>query len=493
MTPALDALIERKVNELLLARLKASATTPQVVPPHGPNALFNTPGLGRTIVNAGLISPLPGLYGSLEAMGHVHTTRFINPVFPMLTGQTASTGDEPTENCAPGRRPGNLKICKQTWAFGQLTMTSQVVSLHDAGQVNNTGESLDLQLIGNPFADLPNTGIAVNPRDLFLRREAKAMVELINAFRRDYCGLTFTGNPANTAASAGGYKEYNGLDRLINTGYKDSETGIACAAADSTIVTNLSGLAIESNSEEFVSTLVEAYDYVKYLAAQLTLGEISWAFVMRRGAFRALTEIWPCTYRTYRCNLTENNAARVNLDGNAMANMVVEMRKGEYLLIDGIEVPVIIDDCQPETFVNNASAGGGTWTSDIYLVPLKGSAFSGDEYSPSGQITFLDFFDYNAPGAAADVITGLGVQSTAQVSRDGRYLIIKEPPTRGCYDIQIWTRPRLINRAPFLSVKFEDVRYQKRFQERGFTPGGPYTLNGGSYSLLGQTFTSPLS
>lgn len=492
MTPALDALIERKVNELLLARLKASATTPQVVPPHGPNALFNTPGLGRGIVNAGLIQPLSGLYGFLESRGHVHTSRYVNPVFPMLTGQTASTGDEPTENCAPGRRPGNLKICKQTWAFGQLTMNSQVISLHDAGQVNNTGESLDLQLIGNPFADLPNLGVQLSPRDMFLRREAKALLELVNAFRRDYCPLVFTGNPANTAASAGGYKEYNGLDRLINTGYKDSETGIACAAADSTIVTNLSGLAVESNAEEFVSTLVEAYDYVTYLARQLALGEVEFAFVMRRGAFRALTEIWPCTYRTYRCNLASDGAARVNLDGNAMANMVVEMRQNEYLLIDGRQVPVVIDDCQPETFVNNATPGGGLWTSDIYLIPVRGAAFSGDEYSPSGQITFLDFFDYNAPGAAADVIQGLGVQSTAQVSRDGRYLIIKEPPTRGCYEIQIWTRPRLILRAPFLAVKFEDVRYQKRFQERGFTPGGPYTLNGGSYSLAGQQFVSPL-
>lgn len=489
---ALDALLERKIQAMLAETTKASATSPTVVPPHGPNALFNTPGLGRGIVNAGLIQPLKGLYGFLEAAGHVHTTRFVNPVFGMLTGQTASTGTEPTENCAPGRRPGNLKICKQVWPFGQLTMTSQVVSLVDAGQVNNTGESLDLQLIGNPFAELPQI-VQMNPREIFLRKEAKAVLELINAFRRDYCGLTFTGNPANTAANAGGYKEYNGLDRLINTGYRDSETGIACAAADSTIVTNLAGLAVESNSEEYVSTLVEAYDYVKYLASQLRLGEIDWAFVMRRGAFRALTEIWPCTYRTYRCNLTENDQARVNLDGNAMAQMVVDMRNGEYLLIDGVQVPVIIDDCQPETFVNNTLPGGGLWTSDIYLVPLRGSAFAGDEYSPAGQITFLDFFDFNAPGAARDVISGLGIQATAQVTNDGRYLILKEPPTRGCYDIQIWTKPRLINRAPFLSVKFEDVRYQKRFNERGFTPGGPYTLNGGSYSLAGQTFVSPIA
>lgn len=493
MPATLDALIERKLRRLLGGQaLKASATSPTVVPPHGPNALFNTPGLGRGIVNAGLIQPLPGLYGALEAMGHVHTSRFDKPIFPMLTGQTASTGSEPTENCAPGRRPGSLKICKQTWPFGQLTMTSPVVSLHDAGLVNNTGESLDLQLIGNPFGDLPNI-VQLNPRELFLRREAKALVETINAFRRDYCGLVFTGNPANTAASVGGYKEYNGLDRIINTGYRDSETAIACPAADSTIVTNLAGKNVATNAEEYVATLVESYDYVTYLARQLQLGEVEWAFVMRRGFFRAMTEVWPCTYRTYRCNLDGNDQARVNLDGNAMAQLVVDMRQGEYLFIDGKQVPVILDDCQPETFINNSLAGGGLWTSDAYLVPLKSSAFIGDEYSPAGQITFLDFFDYTAPGAAQDVITGMQAQATAQVSRDGRYLIIKEPPTRGCYDIQLWTRPRLICRAPFLAVKYEDVRYQKRFNERGFTPGGPYTLNGGSYSLAGQQLSSPIA
>lgn len=487
MPNAIEAPIERKVNE----RLKASATSPLVVPPHGPNALFNTPGLGRSIVNAGIISSLAGFYGYLEGRGNVHTTRYVNPVFPMLTGQTASTGTEPTENCAPGRRPGNLKICKQVWPFGQLTMNSPVISLLDAGQVNNTAETLDLTLIGNPFADLPKV-TPVDVKQMFINKQAKALVETMNALRRDYCGLVFTGNPANTAASAGGYKEYNGLDRLINTGYKDSETGIACPAADSTIVTNLAGKNVADNAEEYVSTLVEAYDYIKYLASQLRLGEIEWAFVMRRGAFRALTEIWPCTYRTYRCNLDGNTQARVNLDGNAMANMVVEMRQGEYLLIDGVQVPVILDDCLSETFINNTLAGGGLWTSDIYLVPINGAAFAGDEYAPAGKITFLDFFDFRAPGAAQDIISGMGWQGFARVSNDGRYLILTEPPTRGCFEIQLWTRPRLINRAPFLSVKFEDVRYQKRFQERSFDPASPYFKNGGSYSLLGQTFSSPI-
>lgn len=489
---SLDRLIARRVRAAMLAeRTKASATTPLVVPPHGPDALFNTPGLGRGIVNA-LISPLQGLYGYLEANGHVHTTRYINPVFGILTGQTASTGTEPTENCAPGRRPGDLKLCKQVWGFGQLTMNSKVITLLDAGQVNNTGESLDLQLIGNPFADLPNV-VPVNVKQLFINKQAKALVELVNALRRDYGGLVFTGNPQNTAANVGGYKEYNGLDRIINDGYVDSETGDRCAAADSTIVTNLAGLDVTANAEEYVSTLVEAYDYVSYLANQTRLGPVTFGFVMRRGFFRALTEVWPCTYRTYRCNLDGNTQARVNLDGNAMAEQVIAMRKGEYLLIDGVQVPVILDEYLGEGFINNALPGGGLWESSCYLVPLRSPAFPGDEYGPAGQITYLDYFDFTAPGAAQDIITAMGWQGFARVSADRRHLVLTEPPTRGCFEIQIWKRPRLICRAPFLAIKFEDVQYQKRFQERSFVPGSPYNFNGGTYSLAGQQFESPIA
>jgi hypothetical protein len=36
------------------------------------------------------------------------------------------------------------------------------------------------------------------------------------------------------------------------------------------------------------------------------------------------------------------------------------------------------------------------------------------------------------------------------------------------------------------------VRYQKRFNERSPFPGNAYNLNGGNYSLAGQTFQSPV-
>src|SRR5262245_8025494 len=114
MDPTTEQLLARIA--VLEAAFKASPTSPLVGPPHGPNALFNTPGLEPGIVNA-MIQPLPGFLGALRRMGHVRTSVYTSPVFGILTGQTASTGTEPTQACAAGRMPGNLKLCQQTWSF----------------------------------------------------------------------------------------------------------------------------------------------------------------------------------------------------------------------------------------------------------------------------------------------------------------------------------------------------------------------------------------
>jgi len=480
--------VDPEVAQLLALyqAFKASPTSPLVTPPHGPGGLFNTPGLERGIVNA-MVQPLPGLHGELLRRGNVRTGVYTSPVFGILTGQTASSGSEPTASCVGGRFPGNLKLCQQVWPFGQQTMQSQVIRLQDAGQFVNRGESVDLNLIGNPFSDIAKP-IQVDPAQMFRSKWAKAVLELINAFNRDYCSLVFTGNPANTPNSQG-YIEYNGLDVIINTGYTDAVTHQACPAADSLVVNSLSGLNVQSNGSTYVNTIVEALDLLDYTANRMYLGPIEWAFVMKRGLFRALTEIWPCTYRTYRCyTAAPNDDAQIVLDGNAMAELVVDMRKKQYLLIDGKQIPVIIDDCLSELFINNALPGGGLWESDFYLLPMNSPAFTDTD----GMITYMEYFDYRAPGAAQDIVKSANLQWYSQISTDGRYLILNETPTYGCFNVSAWQRPRLIDRAPFLSAKFNNARYQKMFNERSPFPGNPYNLNGGVYSFYGQTFnTSP--
>jgi hypothetical protein len=480
MDPQLIARIE-----MLEAAYKASPTTPLVTPPHGPLGLFNTPGLERGIVNA-MVQPLPGLLGELYRRGHVRTGVYTNPIFGILTGQTASSGTEPTAGCTPGRTPGNFKLCQQAWPFGQMTMSSQVIRLQDAGQYVNRGESVDLQLIGNPFAEVAKP-LPVSPEQMFKSKWAKAVLELVNAINRDYCGLVFTGNPANTPNSSG-YIEYNGLDRIIQTGYADVITHTACPAADSLIVNNLAGVNVATDAETTVATIVETYDLLNYTAERMFLGPVEWAFVMKRGLFRALTQLWPCTYRTYRCHTPGSTNTQVVLDGSAMAQDVVDMRNGQYLLIDGKKIPVLLDDCLSETFINNVTAGGGLNESDFYLIPMSSPAFS----DTNGQITYIENFDYRAPGAAQSIINDAKIQSYGQVSNDGRYLILNESPTYGCFVTSLWTRPRLIVRAPFLAAKFNDARYQKRYNERSPFPGNAYNLDGGNYSFTGQTtYSSP--
>ena len=65
--------------------------------------------------------------------------------------------------------------------------------------------------------------------------------------------------------------------------------------------------------------------------------------------FYEITEVWPCAYLTYRCtNIATGNTAFV--DSAEAIRLRDEMRgnvydrTGQYLLIDGVRVPVVLDD-----------------------------------------------------------------------------------------------------------------------------------------------------
>src|ERR1041384_7233079 len=105
------------------ATTKASGTTGGVIPPHGQNALFNVPGVSPGIVSA-IVKP-NGIEDWLEARGHVRMSNETNPLYGILTGQTASSGTEPTDPCSENVPiAGDLKMCLQTWVFSEFTMKS---------------------------------------------------------------------------------------------------------------------------------------------------------------------------------------------------------------------------------------------------------------------------------------------------------------------------------------------------------------------------------
>jgi hypothetical protein len=123
------------------------AGTSAGAPVHGPGGLLGYPGLNKQVTNA-MIMP-KGIAGRIPVMKSVNT----NELYPILTGQLASTGNEPTAACADWPLVGAFKTCTQTFPFGQQGRMSQVLNIKYAGQSINRGEFRDNVLLGQPGGD----------------------------------------------------------------------------------------------------------------------------------------------------------------------------------------------------------------------------------------------------------------------------------------------------------------------------------------------------
>jgi hypothetical protein len=466
------------------ATTKDSGTTGGVIPPHGQNALFNVPGVSPGIVSA-IVKP-NGIEDYLEARGHVRMSMDTNPLFGIMTGQTASSGEEPTDPCDEDVPvPGDLKMCFQTWVFGEMTMKSKPIRVDNAGELINRSEPLDLRLLNNPFGSLPEV-VNIPATELFRSKLAKAVSELALDFKRRYARLIFTGNPTNTAGVTGGYVEYNGLDRIVNTGYTNAIGGAACPAADSYVVDAAQAI-IQNTANATVTRYREAWRSRRKLAADVGIADPELVFVMRYQKFLALVDIWACAYYTYRCYTAAPSGTTANafVDASGAAIQLREsMLENSYLLIDGVRVPVVIDNTMEELNV-----GAGNFQSDTYLLPLRSPTFSDTQ----GQITYLEHFNYRGPYGMQSVISALGPQDEYRVSSDGRFAIFFMGGTAFCKQVMARTRKRLIVRAPFLAAKIENERYNVYVHEREWQPGTSFFENGGATSFFGTEYTSPVS
>lgn len=467
----LDALAAR----LSGATTKAAGTTPGTTRAHGPGGMLSTPGLDPNIVNA-MVIPLQGLAAELP----VHMSNEVNPVFGILTGQTADVGAEPTLPCDLGPVAGNLKLCQQTWTYGRMSMQSSVLDITAAGQIVNRGEFLDHRLVGNPFAQIPQTPILTGPArtNALARNEAeKSLFELTAGWFRRYAKLIFTGNPVNTVGSTG-YIEYNGLDRIINTGYKDSITNVVCPRADSLIVSYALDMGAGTNGAVLVNIISEIIRNRRYFAAEVGLGDVEHALVMPYGLFYALTAIWPCAYNTTGCVLPASATQFVN--SSDQINMRDDMRQRNVLRVDdGREIRVIVDNSIAETY----NAGTDRYTSGIYLVPLRAAGMD---------LTYWDFFNFRGPNGALEVAQRMAPADQFMASSDGRFLVTKQSASGWCVQAGMIARPRIVMRAPFLAARVTGVSYSLRFPTISPFIGAPGYANGGNTGYAGTTYVSPV-
>jgi hypothetical protein len=450
-------------------RFKAVGSTPTASYGHGPGGLFSSPGLSRPLFSAMLL-PRVGLQSRLPVRG----TNETNPLFGIITGVTATTGSEAEGVCSDPPTSGVTKLCTHSFVFGRYSRMTKVFDIDRAGRVINRGEFLDLQLMNNPFNEVPtpnNPSMAgFNPQQVAQNEVAKALFEFGVAWSRDFARLIYTGNPSNNTAG-GGYKEFYGLQTLVNTGYQDAETGIACPAADS-LIRSFGSLNIAANAASFVRNVTNMYRNLKFIANRTGLDPVQFVITMPFGMFYEVTEIWPISYMTYRAQGLVPTGSTNFVNSADIEKMRDDMRgdlmnyDGQYLLIDGQKVPVIVDDAITET-----AAGGGAFTSEMYILPM--TVLGGQ---PS---LYMEYFNYDISGGAIEMARQFAPADMFYTSDNGRFLWHKKPPTNFCVQVLAKTEPRLILLTPYIAARLTDIAYLPVEHERSPFTDSAYWKDGG--------------
>lgn len=469
------SILEQLVNEVNVMQGKAPISlkhnfpsgTPSTPYLHGPGGLFGVAGIERDVFSthvnaAGLASVLP-----------VEATTLTTPLFGYITGFQAATGSQPdptTDPCGEAPVVGAIKNCIQTARFGKRQFKTRELEINHLGKRINRGEFMDLRVVNSPlvgqlansiFGSLPPQDALLAGQDLMAR-----FLEVGVAFQRDLGQELYTG----TGLGA----DFPGLETLVGTNKVDTETGTDCPSLDSDVKDfNYSCIGDPAAANDIVRVLTTMWRFLGHNASSMNFGETKWVFVMNKTLFTEVTDVWPCAYNTFRCQSgfeAEANALAINVDGAAQRAFSDEMRNGSFLRVDGVDVPVIIDDFIPEESADTLGANlvNGQFASDIYLIPMT--------VRGGMPVTFWQTFDYQAQTLNA---IGQGRLTTDFWTDGGRFLWHKKPPLNWCVQWQVKIEPRVILRTPHLAGRLQNVCYEPLQHFRDPVPDDYYFVDGG--------------
>lgn len=428
------------------AKHDTSSATPNSVPLNGP--------LPGSSTQYGIFSGAGARPGVWNATSRVRSISRILPMYKSLnqnelidvaTGVTAGSGNNVTGACTVGPKPGSLKAAQITAAFGIIHISTKIFDITQAGMRKNRAD-IDREVFNNAAANnpwLPQVP-GIDGMDVFtsaLRAELYALgVELErNVSQVHFLGVAGTEN--NTYRGVA--KQWNGLDSLIKTGWTDAVSGLTVERLDAAVYSfNAAITGTDANGNSIVKVLSDAWymhrDWLSTLGIDAVFG-----FTMRPDYFRALAEVWACSYAISRCS---DGAAGTPLlrDAERTRSLFDAMIQGEYLLIDGEQVPVVLDDS-----IARETLGDGHYKSDIYGIALTGNG---------RPVVYGEYFDMGNPQATELETFMNSVGGDMRVINDGMYRVFRRV-TGGCLEFDFFARPRLITDAPFMHFRVDDGRY----------------------------------
>lgn len=446
---------------------------------HGPGGIFGVEGIENTIISTRLMPR--GIASVLPAVGTIRT----NPLYGYITGFEDNTGDVADGPCDDPETAGPIKSCLQTAQFGRYSFLTKEIDITTVGRQINAGENLDLNVLNPPLLQdlngITDMGATV-PGNPNLRREVEVAFTAVGvSFQNRLNQQVYTGNPANNTG-AGGSLEFPGLDILVGTNKVDAITGINCPSLDSDIKDyNYGRVDQESEGTDIVEVLTSVWRTRMRIAEGTNLAPATFAFAMRQSLFWELAAVWPCSYLTFKCAFRDSQGqARVNVSGAEQIALRDRMMQGKFLLIDGNEIPVIIDDAiVEESEADTSLITASCFASDIYLIPLTARG--------GFATTFWQYQDWRQTALPAAQDGRLGSDFW---SDGGRYLWHKKPPLNWCVQWLGLIQPRLVLLTPHLAARVQNVQYCPLQHERDPFPTDPYFADGGQQNRVGPSLFS---
>jgi len=427
--------------------------------------LFSAPGVRPERFSA-QVQP-----NSILSLLRPEKSEYVNELIEIQTGQTASSTTNATGWCGNPPSVGQLKVMQRIFRFGRFLVKTDLNAIPDIGRLRDRadlpGEILNYAMQQNPY--LPDGAARiVDSRDQ-LRYE---MYRIGNQFAIDTEKVlwngTFTGTTQNNFT--GWFNEFAGLAGQVRTGYTDAVSGLLAPAADSDVTTF--GAAIDGTSPttslNIVETLTNSWYSVTTRAKQVGMEGTVFAIFMGQEMFRALTEVWACTYATYRCRTGNDAGNPVERYGMEIQALRTEMLNGRYLLIDGIQVPVQFSDG-----INLTRTGSNTFIADIFILPLEWNA---------RPLVRLQYFAMDNT-YANEFANAFGLERNPVTMNNGLWMVGKRD-TGLCVEYHFATQWRVWLETPFLAARVDNISFSYFAKTRRADPAQTsfYADGGRTYS-----------
>lgn len=439
--------------------VRATGTPSGLAPMYGHGGLFGVCGVDPVLFNA-CVGPI-GYEGALTWRG----SDILTPMYDAMTyiGSTGYGQDGLCDDCG---KPV-FKECIQSAPLGRVCQQTWEHAFDQLGMRMNEGVPR-VALFGNITAP---DGTVIIPQGQEIRD--RFTLDLMGAaynLRRHLGRMLWTGNPNN---NQGGYWEFEGFQRLINTGKFDVQTNVACDALDSYLSDYESNVVGVAGAPNIVNRLAGIVRSVRYRIATAGLDEDSAVtdIVMHPRHWDIISNVWYCDYGIVCANTQITNQSMI-LDIAQRRDQLLQTRQ---LPIDGKMYQVYIDNQIP----NTPSPYGNTtkYCGDIHVITrvVEGETVTWGEYQNFSQTCAPEMQWFRSNFGAVPI----------SITDGGRFMYA--PTTEGgfCFDARVLTKPRLIMRMPWTSGRLQNVCT---------VPIGDYadvTGSGGQYELDGGIYTKP--